>query len=124
MVDEGYIMSIDIGTQSVRAIVFNADGEIIANERVISEPYYSLKPGWAEVKAESVWENVCSVTMGVVEQMGYGIHKIKGCGITANRGVCSWYSYSNWGRSRNLQRCRRRCKKNDRRKGDIYTKTM
>lgn len=85
MKNENYIMSIDIGTQSVRAIVFSPSGEIIANERIISEPYYSLQPGWAEVKADSIWQNVCFVTNGIAKQMGENISKIKGCGITANR---------------------------------------
>lgn len=78
-------MSIDIGTQSVRAIVFNPDGEAIASERIISEPYYSLQPGWAEIKADSIWKNVCFVTNGITKQMGGDIQKIKACSITANR---------------------------------------
>lgn len=85
MGNEGYIMSIDIGTQSVRAIVFTPDGEIIANERIISEPYYSLQPGWAEVPADSIWQNVCIVTKGVAKQLGENINKVKACSITANR---------------------------------------
>ena len=45
MPSESYIMSIDVGTQSTRAVVLNPAGQIIANERLISEPYYSLQPG-------------------------------------------------------------------------------
>ncbi len=85
MPSESYIMSIDVGTQSTRAVVLNPAGQIIANERLISEPYYSLQPGWAEVKAESVWENVCLVTRRLADQMGGDIKKIKACGVTANR---------------------------------------
>lgn len=85
MKDEKYIMSIDIGTQSVRALVFSSDGEEIANERVLNEMYYSLEPGWSEVPANDFWENVCLVTNRVAEKLGQDIHKVKACSITANR---------------------------------------
>lgn len=67
---EKYIMSIDIGTQSVRALVFSSEGEEIANERMLNELYYSLKPGWAEVPANNFWENVCIVTNKVAQKLG------------------------------------------------------
>ncbi|NLA71532.1 MAG: hypothetical protein GX850_03770 [Clostridiaceae bacterium] len=82
---ETYIMAIDIGTQSVRALVFNCEGDEIANERVLNKPYYSLEPGWAEVPADDFWQNVCVVTNRVSEKLGQAIHKVKTCSITANR---------------------------------------
>ncbi len=82
---ETYIMAIDIGTQSVRALVFNCEGDEIANERVLNKPYYSLEPGWAEVPADDFWQNVCIVTNRVSEKLGQDIHKVKACSITANR---------------------------------------
>ncbi|NLC03210.1 MAG: carbohydrate kinase [Tissierellia bacterium] len=82
---EKYIMSIDIGTQSVRALVFSAEGDEIANERIINDMYYSLEPGWAEVPAYDIWKSVCIVTNRVVEKLGKDIDKLKACSVTANR---------------------------------------
>lgn len=82
---ETYIMAIDIGTQSVRALVFNCEGSEIANERVLNKPYYSLEPGWAEVPADDFWQNVCTVTNRISKKLGQDISKIKACSITTNR---------------------------------------
>lgn len=82
---ETYIMAIDIGTQSVRALVFNSQGQEIANERVLNDLHYSLEPGWAEVPADDFWQNVCIVTNRVSNKLGEDINKIKACSITANR---------------------------------------
>lgn len=85
MNSDQYIMSIDIGTQSVRALVFNSQGEEIANERILNELYYSLEPGWAEVPADDFWKSVCIVTNRVAEKLGKDIDKVKACSIAANR---------------------------------------
>lgn len=82
---EKYIMSIDIGTQSVRALVFSSKGEEIANERILNDMYYSLEPGWAEVPADDIWKSVCIVTNKVANKLGKDIEKLKACSITANR---------------------------------------
>lgn len=85
MDNKKYIMSIDIGTQSVRAIVFDKNGNEIARERVLNKPYYSLKTGWAEVPADEYWSKMCVVTNRIIEKMGSDKKKIASCAITANR---------------------------------------
>lgn len=85
MSSEDYIMAIDIGTQSVRAMVFDSNGNEVGNARVLNEPYYSLQPGWAEVPAGDFWQNVCIVTNKVCGELKEDTHKIKACSITANR---------------------------------------
>lgn len=80
-----YVMSIDIGTQSVRAIVFDRNGNQIQNERILNEPYYSLKPGWAEVHADEYWSKLCIVTNRIMRKMGDEKYNIEACAITANR---------------------------------------
>ena len=85
MNNKKYIMSIDIGTQSVRAIVFDNNGNQIQNERVLNKPYYSLKPGWAEVPADEYWSKMCIVTNKIAEKTGDKKYDIGACAITANR---------------------------------------
>ncbi|MGL4370577.1 MAG: FGGY family carbohydrate kinase, partial [Spirochaetota bacterium] len=53
------ILSIDVGTQSVRAILFDAAGSIVAKEKIEYEPYYSDNPGWAEQNPEVYWSGIC-----------------------------------------------------------------
>ena len=43
-----YILAIDHGTQSVRALIFDLRGNLVDGSRVVLEPYFSEQPGWAE----------------------------------------------------------------------------
>ena len=49
------LLAIDLGTQSVRAMVFGAQGELVAKSQVHIVPYYSRKPGWAEQDCDYYW---------------------------------------------------------------------
>ena len=46
------IVAVDVGTQSVRALVFDAVGTVVASSRIPIEPYVSPQPGWAEQDPE------------------------------------------------------------------------
>jgi sugar (pentulose or hexulose) kinase len=48
MSDKDYLLTIDNGTQSVRALLFDLRGNLIAKTRVPLELYYSEHLGWAE----------------------------------------------------------------------------
>ena len=54
---EKYFLSIDNGTQSVRAIVFDMNGQLIAKSKVEIEPYFSSQKGWAEQHADYFWNS-------------------------------------------------------------------
>ena len=56
------ILSIDCGTQSIRAILFSLKGDIIDKEQIFYDPYFSKKAGWAEQKAEVYWDGLCEAT--------------------------------------------------------------
>ena len=43
-----YLLAIDNGTQSVRALIFDPQGTLVVKVRVPIEPYYSNAPGLAE----------------------------------------------------------------------------
>jgi sugar (pentulose or hexulose) kinase len=49
------ILALDVGTQSVRALVFDPRGVLVAHSRIPIEPYVSPQPGWAEQDAELYW---------------------------------------------------------------------
>ncbi|MDX1459424.1 MAG: FGGY family carbohydrate kinase, partial [Marinobacter sp.] len=52
------ILAIDNGTQSVRALLFDADGNLVGKGKQEIEPYFSVQPGWAEQHPEYFWENL------------------------------------------------------------------
>ncbi len=50
------VLAIDCGTQSVRALLFDLHGNLVAGTRVPFEPPYTEpRPGWAEHDAEDYW---------------------------------------------------------------------
>ena len=57
------VLTIDLGTQSVRAILVDKTGNILHKaQHNYEKPYYSKNPGWAEQKPDVYWAAVCDVT--------------------------------------------------------------
>lgn len=83
--EKKYILAIDIGTQSVRAMCFDQKGQLIANERIVSEPCHAKRLGWVEAKPNSFWENVCYCTNKVREKIKDDVKYIKAISLTTNR---------------------------------------
>jgi sugar (pentulose or hexulose) kinase len=53
------LLAIDCGTQSIRTLVFDPAGNLLAKSRVVIEPYYSTAPGLAEQDTKVFWEALC-----------------------------------------------------------------
>jgi sugar (pentulose or hexulose) kinase len=49
-----HALALDVGTQSVRALLFDPRGDLVAMGKVAIEPYVSPQPGWAE-QDPAVW---------------------------------------------------------------------
>ena len=49
------ILTLDNGTQSIRALVFNLAGELVAKSKIDLDAYYSNNPGWAEQDCQYYW---------------------------------------------------------------------
>jgi sugar (pentulose or hexulose) kinase len=82
-----YILSIDNGTQSVRALLFDLAGNLAAKTQVHLQPYYSDHPGWAEHKAEGYWSAVCIACQRLWEDSGISRGDVKGVAVTTQRGT-------------------------------------
>jgi sugar (pentulose or hexulose) kinase len=55
------VLTIDMGTQSARALLCDQKGEIIAKaQKVYNPPYFSKHPGWAEQTPAFYWDNLCA----------------------------------------------------------------
>jgi sugar (pentulose or hexulose) kinase len=52
------ILAIDNGTQSVRVLVFDRQGNLLARARVPLDPYVSPQPGWAEQDPDYYWTSL------------------------------------------------------------------
>lgn len=80
-----YVLAIDNGTQSVRALVFDLDGNIIALAKQAIEPYFSTQPGWAEQNPDVFWQAVCQVCQSLWNEHHISPEDIKGLAITTQR---------------------------------------
>jgi sugar (pentulose or hexulose) kinase len=63
------ILAIDAGTQSVRALIFDLQGSLLAKSRQPIEPYFSTAPGLAEQQPEVFWQAVCQACQQLWEQL-------------------------------------------------------
>jgi len=79
------LLSIDVGTQSIRTICFDLDGSIVALEKTQIQSYYSPKPGWAEQNPEYFWKKLSDSTNAFFYKNKELSDKIKGLSITTQR---------------------------------------
>lgn len=79
-----YIMALDQGTTSCRAILFDKQGKII---EVAQKEFTQIYPnaGWVEHNAVEIWETQLSVMKEVVEKTGILPDDIAAIGITNQR---------------------------------------
>lgn len=52
------ILAIDQGTQSVRAMLFDLHGRLVAKSQQHITPYFSSHPNWAEQEGDYFWQNL------------------------------------------------------------------
>lgn len=80
-----HLLAIDCGTQSVRALLFDLQGKLIAKTRVLIEPYYSTAPGLAEQDPNIYWDALCTACQGLLKQKEVRIQEIAAVSITTQR---------------------------------------
>lgn len=81
---EDYILAIDQGTTSTRAIVFNRQGELVHMAQTEIPQYYP-NPGWVEQDAEEIWQSVRAVIAEVMTSGKVTSNAIRAIGITNQR---------------------------------------
>ncbi len=79
------ILSIDCGTQSIRALLFSKQGEMLKRVQIEYEPYVSHHPGWAEQDPELYWNTLVSACRQLKESDPLLFDNIKGVGVTTQR---------------------------------------
>ena len=79
-----YLLAIDAGTSSNRAVVYDARAVTIASAQKEFPQEYP-KPGWVEHDPEAIWSTVVDVTREALSQSGISPGDIAGIGITNQR---------------------------------------
>ncbi|PMR68135.1 glycerol kinase GlpK [Halomonas heilongjiangensis] len=79
-----YLLAIDQGTTSSRAILFDREGR---NRAMAQREFVQHFPadGWVEHDPEAIWETVLATCREVIERSGVGLEEIAGIGITNQR---------------------------------------
>jgi len=84
METQKFILSIDQGTTSSRAIIFNHAGTICGVSQQEFKQFYP-KPGWVEHDPLEIWESQKAVIHGAVKEAGIDPGQIAAIGITNQR---------------------------------------
>jgi len=81
---EKYILSLDQGTTSSRAILFNQKGEIFHTAQREFTQYFP-KPGWVEHDASEIWGSILAVIASCLSEADVKPEQVAGIGITNQR---------------------------------------
>ncbi|AIY06209.1 glycerol kinase [Planococcus sp. PAMC 21323] len=79
-----YILSIDQGTTSSRAVLFNHKGEIVESGQQEFEQFFP-KPGWVEHDANEIWTSVLACMAEAFRKSDISPDQVAGIGITNQR---------------------------------------
>jgi glycerol kinase len=79
-----YVLAMDQGTTSSRAIIFNYDGQILGS---ISQEFEQIYPkaGWVEHNPTDIWNTQLQVTRDILKKTGIRSEEIAAIGITNQR---------------------------------------
>ncbi|MEO6549764.1 MAG: FGGY family carbohydrate kinase, partial [Ferruginibacter sp.] len=79
-----YILALDQGTTSSRAIIFDHDGQI---QSIAQKEFTQIfpQPGWVEHDPNEIWASQASVAAEATVKMGINGTNIKAIGITNQR---------------------------------------
>jgi len=81
---EKFILALDQGTSSSRAIVFDHDGNVRSVAQMEFTQHFP-KPGWVEHDPMEIWSSEAAVIAESISKIGIGGKEIAGIGITNQR---------------------------------------
>ncbi len=85
----GLVLTFDVGTQSLRAMLVNTSGDIV---KIVShkyeKPYFAIKNEWAEQKAELYFDVLCKCSLELKEKSGELWEDIIAVTVTTVRDTC------------------------------------
>ncbi len=81
---EKFILSLDQGTTSSRAIIFDRNGLPVASAQKEFTQHFP-KPGWVEHNPEEIWSTQAGVALEAMTKVGIESSDIAAIGITNQR---------------------------------------
>jgi glycerol kinase len=84
MTGPDYLLAIDQGTTSSRAMIFDRQGRP-AGQAQKEFPQHFPQPGWVEHDPEDIWRDTCSVVEGALAEAGLSADRVAAIGITNQR---------------------------------------
>ena len=85
MSEQDHLLAIDQGTQSVRALLYDLKGNLVAKSQVALEPYYSEQPGWAEQDPLYYWRSLCTACQTLWAESPVPKEAVAGVALTTQR---------------------------------------
>ncbi|NOY68093.1 MAG: carbohydrate kinase [Deltaproteobacteria bacterium] len=85
--EKDLLLTIDNGTQSLKAMVFDLSGQMQGIVKIPFEPYFSDHPGWAEQDPEMYWNTLCDACKGLWSDQKINKGRIAGVSVTTQRGT-------------------------------------
>lgn len=79
------ILALDNGTQSVRALVFDLRGNLVAKSRVSIDDYDFPSPGLVELDPGVFWQAICEACQALWTEEGVKKESIAGVALTTQR---------------------------------------
>lgn len=82
-----FLLAIDQGTTSTRAVVYDAKGRCLGNSAQELTQHYP-RPGWVEHDAEEIWQSVERVVPRALSAAGIAAEQLTAIGLTNQRETC------------------------------------
>jgi glycerol kinase len=84
MIKKKYVLALDQGTTSSRAIVFSRDGSVVSVSQKEFRQFYPT-PGWVEHDAAEIWQTQVEVAGEAISKAGVSGNEVACIGITNQR---------------------------------------
>jgi len=84
MTAPGYVLAIDQGTTSTRALLFDREGRPHGQAQK-ELPQHFPRSGWVEHEPEDIWQDTCQVVEGALTTAGAAASEVAAIGITNQR---------------------------------------
>lgn len=85
--DKQYVLALDLGTTGNRAILFDANGDVVGQAYNELTQYYP-KPGWLEHDPLEIWQDTRSCAEQVFRSTEISPHEVAAIGLTVQRETC------------------------------------
>lgn len=83
--NQQYLLALDYGTQSIRALLFDCQGQLHHKVQRKVKHFYSPQPGWAEQDAEESWRLVTDTISGVWDSCEIRPEQVVALSVTTQR---------------------------------------